>query len=51
VSVSPRHLTDYTVICDGVAVSVVRFTGRVEFHCPPGTGERVFEVIGTPLGS
>src|SRR5262249_2870896 len=48
VSVSPRHLTDYRVTCDGVTVSVTPSTGRAEFHCPPGTGERVFEVIGVP---
>ena len=46
VGLSSAQFSDYEIRCDGVAVPFVRHTGRGEFSCPGGSGERTFDVIG-----
>jgi len=49
VSMSDAYATGWEVRCDGVRVEVTRAPGRGEFICPPGAGERVIDVVATPL--
>jgi hypothetical protein len=49
VSMSLDYATDYRVLCDGVAVAFTQATGRATFVCPEKSGDRTFDVIGTPV--
>jgi endoglycosylceramidase len=49
VAMSADYATGYRVLCDGADVPFAAATGRATFTCPDGTGDRTFEVIGTPV--
>jgi hypothetical protein len=49
VGMSADYATGYRVLCDGVDVPFTAATGRATFTCPDGSGDRTFEVIGTPV--
>ena len=49
VSMSNDYATSYAVLCDGAPVQFTASTGRATFTCPDGTGDRTFEVVGTPV--
>ncbi len=49
VGMSSDYATAWQVLCDGSPVPFTQATGRATFTCPPGDGDRTFEVIGTPV--
>jgi endoglycosylceramidase len=49
VGMSADYATGYRVLCDGVDMPFTAAAGRATFTCPEGSGDRTFEVIGTPV--
>ncbi len=47
-SVADDLFVDYTVTCDGAAVTPKKSPGRAAFACPGGAGEHVLVLSGTP---